>query len=437
MLISHIEPSADPQYILMKIECFRGQEKYAEARREIESYLDRHPDIDERDIFIAYLAELIYRDSGYSEARAFGEKEIAKDAGIHTQISIAKIHRWNDGLAEAQSLVFQSLTLIGDTSSYNDKFFVAEEAYYCGLFDRAADILFNLIQQYVDSPPLRRLLACLYELDDRVMFSDLLSKLPQEVKDLPYYTKYSAAYYTKIGDDNRAEVELDRYLQDYPSDLDAVLNKIGILRRANKKGEAETYLSNVKDYNSEPPLDQMYLAFVYSDFGEEQKAIDLAYKLRREHYGEAEIHLKYLGLILLGKVSNAIYKPELVEVATAVLVQSEESQHQYYICDACEDPIGDNELKPDHPLSLALIGAKVGDTIEYEESPLSKKNLSVLEIKCKYLYLHHDTIDGFTHRFPAATSSFYKLDLKTDEEGNPDLSPIFTLIDRVITESGV
>ena len=137
-----------------------------------------------------------------------------------------------------------------------------------------------------------------------------------------------------------------------------------------------------------------------------------------------------MGLILLGKVSNAIYKPELVEVATAVLVQSEESQHQYYICDACEDPIGDNELKPDHPLSLALIGAKVGDTIEYEESPLSKKNLSVLEIKCKYLYLHHDTIDGFTHRFPAATSSFYKLDLKTDEEGNPDLSPIFTLIDR-------
>ena len=200
-LISHIEPSADPQYILMKVECFRGQEKYAEARREIESYLDRHPDIDERDIFIAYLAELIYRDSGYSEARAFGEKEIAKDAGIHTQISIAKIHRWNDGLAEAQSLVFQSLTLIGDTSSYNDKFFVAEEAYYCGLFDRAADILFNLIQQYVDSPPLRRLLACLYELDDRVMFSDLLSKLPQEVKDLPYYAKYSAAYYTKIGDD--------------------------------------------------------------------------------------------------------------------------------------------------------------------------------------------------------------------------------------------
>ena len=68
-------------------------------------------------------------------------------------------------------------------------------------------------------------------------------------------------------------MELDRYLQDYPSDLNAVLNKIGILRRANKKGEAETYLSNVKDYNSEPPLDQMYLAFVYSDFGEEQKAI--------------------------------------------------------------------------------------------------------------------------------------------------------------------
>ena len=74
---------------------------------------------------------------------------------------------------------------------------------------------------------------------------------------MPYYAKYSAAYYTKIGDDNRAEVELDAIYRIPPSDLNAVLNKIGILRRANKKGEAETYLSNVKDYNSEPPLDQM------------------------------------------------------------------------------------------------------------------------------------------------------------------------------------
>jgi len=428
-ILSEYGSADDFQVLLMKIETFRGLGDHAKARELVEQYLNSYPESDKKDFLNSYLVELMHQSVGYEAAIAHGERSVDKELSIQTYLAMSKAHRRNDNIAAAKKCTSIALKNMRVITPYGETFMIAEEAYFCELLIQAKKLFTRLTLEYVDSPPLRRLTACLYELDDRPSLIELFDKLPAEVIENSFYSKYSAAFFTKIGDDERAEQEINRYLSNHPSDLNAALNKIGILYRTNRPDQAEEFVDSLVDIQSQPPLDQMNLAFVCADLGKESLAMEMAYHLRRKHSNNPDIHQKYVGLIFSGRTSGAILEYAKVEAKTSVVVKHGDTLFEYYICGEDDNPQGDNELLINHPISHALLGAKVGEIVEYDENPITKRTVKIIEIKSKYIYLLHDTMDKFSHRFPAAHSMF-KLELEKDSDGHFDFSPIFKSLDQ-------
>ena len=427
--LSEYELTDGFQELLMKIEIFRGLSDHSKARELVDQYLSSNPESENKDILNSYLVELIDHSMGYEEAIAYGEKSINKELSIQTYLAMSKAHRRNNNIAAAKQCTSIALKNMSETTSYGETFMIAEEAYFCGHLVQAKDLFKRLSIEPVDSPPLRRLTACLYELDDRQNLMEFFDKLPPDIIENSFYSKYSAAFFTKIGDDERAEKEVNRYLSIHPSDLNAALNKIGILYRTDRRDQAERFIDSLVDIQLQPPLDQMHLAFVYADLGKESRAIEMAYHLRRQYLDNPDIHQKYVGLIFSGKVSGAIGEHTEVEVETSAVVEHGDAFFEYYIRGEGDNPQGDNELLADHPISSALLGGKVGEIVEYEENPVTTRTVTITEIKSKYIYLLHDTMDKFSHRFPAAKSMF-KLELEEDSDGHLDVSPILRSLDQ-------
>lgn len=427
--LSKYESVDDFQVLLMKIEAFRGLGDHSKARELVEQHLSSNPESDKKDALNSYLVELIHQSISYEEAIAYGEKSVDEELSIQTYLAMSKAHRRNDNIAAAKQCTSIALENMGDMPPYGETFMIAEEAYFCELLIPAKNLFKKLTLEYIDSPPLRRLTACLYELDDRAGLVELFDELPTNVIKKSFYSKYSAAFYTKIGDDEKAEQAIDYYLSKKPSDLNAALNKIGILYRTNRRDKAEDYINSLVNIESQPPLDQMNLAFVYADLGKESLAMEMAYNLRRLHIDNPDIHQKYVGLILSGKVSSAISAHTEVEENTSVVVTHGDSLIEYYICGVDDTPQGDNELSINHPIASALLTAKIGQTVTYDENPVTSKTITVSEIKSKYIYLHHDTMNKFSHRFPTEHSMF-KIDLENGSNGHLDFSPIFKTLDQ-------
>lgn len=428
-ILGEEEPTNSFKLLLMKIEAFGGLGDYSKPQELINQYLESNPTSDKRDFLESYLVDLLYNSNSYDKAIEYGEKSVLKDISVQTYIAMSKVHRRNDNIECAKQCTLSALKNLDDDHSYGKKFIVAEEAYFCGLLMQAKSIFEKLTLEYIDSPPLRRLIACLYELDDRQGLLELLDSLPIDLFNESFYSKYAAAFYTRVGDFEKAEQEIDKYLLSCPSDLNAVLNKVAIYYRTDRSDQVHELIESLVDIESQPPLDQMSLAFIYADLGKELIAIETAYQLRRKYVNNPDVHQKYIGLIFSDRVSGAIKEFKQVEMCTSAVVTSGETCTEYYICGEGESSLGDNELAMDHPISIALLGSKVGQTVEYEENPVTTKSITVEAIKSKYIYLLHNTMDKFSHRFPAENSLF-KFELEEDADGNLDFSPIFRSLDQ-------
>ena len=415
--------------LLVETEALNGIGNHFEAKELVEQYLKIESDPARNDVLTSYMVELLYQLESYEAAISYGNQSVDKKSSVWAYLSMSKIHRHKGIATEARNCTLIALGNRRDIASYGETFMTAEEAYLCGLLTQSKELFSLLTKMYVDSPPLRRLVACLYELDDRSGMTKLLENLPADVAEKSFFSKYSIAFFTKVGDENRAEREIDRYLSNHPSDLNVALNKIGLLYRNNRREEAEEFVDNLVDVSGQLPLDQMHLTFVYADMGKKLQAIELAYQLRRVHYEDAGIHERYAGLVFSGKVSDVIGVHTEVAIKTSVVVKHKGIHSEYYICGEDETPLGDNEIPVDHPISSTLLGSKVGGLVTYRENPVTTRTITVVEIKSKYKYLLHDTINKFSHRFPDE-NAMYSLELSEDSEGDFDFSPVFRSIDQ-------
>lgn len=413
---------------LLRAYTLQARQEYQKGREVVEEYLQLTSIGHEKDILESLLVDFLNQTSGYESARSHAECLALYKSGIHVNIVLSKICRSHGDESEAKECVARALSNLKKASA-GEKFLVAEEAYHCGLLYQAKNIFAQLTKMDVDSPALRRLVACLHELDDRLELQGVFDSISEEVANLPFYLKYSSAHYVKTGDYIKAEEKINSYISDHPSDLDAILNKAWLLNRQNKTGEAARLLANVSEISSQPRRDQLRLAFALLYVGRQDDAIKIGYRLRREARDDPDVHLKYIGIILSSNKSIATSAFSQVEPGTSVVVNENDKNSEYYICDDNEERLTDSELSIDHPISISLLGHCAGDEVQYQATPYTHNCLQIVQIKNKYLYLFHETMNNFAHRFHNVKSMF-KIDLGTEKNGGFDFSPIFRSIDQ-------
>jgi tetratricopeptide (TPR) repeat protein len=92
-------------------------------------------------------------------------------------------------------------------------------------------------------------------------------------------------------------------------------------------------------------------------------------------------------------------EPDVVSVDAAVLV-GEGKDHRWIIIEATDPETEHGELSPDNPLVVAMLGKKVGESVELPRSPLPPRIYRVEEIRSKYVRAYHRCLEQWEESFP-------------------------------------
>src|SRR5262249_23552897 len=141
------------------------------------------------------------------------------------------------------------------------------------------------------------------------------------------------------------------------------------------------------------------MAAILSERGLTQRALDLAYELRRRYFDEGEAHMKYVGLFFgRGREIDPFLSSDVVAANFAVRVQEDGESNWYVIDDRLDASAARNELHTDKDLAKKLLGKKVNDTV-VTKGGISETTLTVAEIKSKYVYALHESLQLLPQRF--------------------------------------
>ena len=412
---------------LLYAEVLAHDERYEEAMEQVERFLgESDPSHDHMPVAIGLRMRLLRQTEGCDvalNAIPMAVEDFSDVPGI--RISAAQVYNACGDLDAALKQARKASDLLTATSPYGERLMVADAIYNLGEFVLAGDLYEGLISSYNNSQSLRRFLSCLLETDQRTRALELVAKLPAEVRELSFYRRIIAALHISAGQFSDARNEIEEYLKIEPNDLHVRLNWIGILVRQKERKTAREYLRGVHDFPDAEPEDRMHLAQIFDTFGFHQQALELAYRVRLEEPMNAQVNLLYIGLFLAGLKGKELKVPLRIEPGTAFFAKDSRGEVvSYFIAEGPDQPDIQNVIASDHPYAVSAIGGKIGDIITIDKNPIQTEDLSIFEIKNKYLHLLHITIEEFPTKFPT-NHSFMSVSLAAPNGEGFSLDPIF------------
>jgi PIN domain associated with the TPR-GreAB-C-PIN system len=296
-------------------------------------------------------------------------------------------------------------------------------------FARAAELYKGLHGTDKDDPGLRRHLTALYFADYRQEARHLFDSLADQLKALPQYAEIGAAIYERSGLLLESRNILERTLLG-TGDLQWRLHWLSQCERLGDSEAIVGWLAQIKPEQDGRPRDLMTLALAINRYLRDLKCLPIAYCALRGAYDDPQIHLGYMvGLFLTGRVGRGdLETPEQVGPDTAVvLVEKDGGKRLTRIIETEPNPqIDHDEITPDDPLALRLMGLRVGDGIELETLGVEPAKYVVSTIQNKYLHAHFRSLERFQAMFPENRAfGTFTID---ESKGEERFKPIFDVV---------
>ncbi len=147
------------------------------------------------------------------------------------------------------------------------------------------------------------------------------------------------------------------------------------------------------------PRDLLRIAQVYAALGELESALRYGYRAVKGDTGDPEIALGFIGIVLATPESaRAGLEHTRVQPASDVEVEADGQRHGFVILEAGDQPTHGEELKPDDPLAIKLLGASVGETIVLDDRPLSRREAVIRSVRHRYVAEFQRTLSRFAVR---------------------------------------
>ena len=429
--LSHIPKGMDLEIDLMLAEALAAVPLFNEAFDQIQSISLPEGTSKLKSVAIDLKLRLIFEIKG-EEAAFEAAKEAEKEHpnNIFIKVSIANLYNRIGKSEVAIKKAFNIALSLSKSNNYSDRLYVAETLYELSQFDKAREIYNDLVSTFRDSYPLRRLLICLYNTDQRQAALTILDKIPEKDRSHKFFRRFATAIYFRTGELKKAREESEAYLEKAPNDLGVRLNWISILQRQSDDRTISEFLSSCPEYPDAEPMEQMRLAHLFHYHGYLDRSLSLAYELRRKYQRDPNIHMGYIGLLLIGKYDEDIIKPNTIALNTAFTIENEQGERKIFIIEnEFIDQLLIEEIPPLHRMAEAANGKLVGDTFVLKTNPFQEEKWTVVIIKSKYLHLMHKTAEEYSSLFPQETN-FWKVNLQRKENGKLDFAPIFQNIDN-------
>ena len=177
-------------------------------------------------------------------------------------------------------------------------------------------------------------------------------------------------------------------------------------------------------------MDLMHLAHLFYQYGQPERSLTLAYKLRKKYQRNPDIRMGYFGLLIRGKFDDEIHKPKIIDNDAAFRIENELGEHKILIIDSEDsEHLLAEQISATHEIAKVATGKSVGDKIIISTNPFQQEEWKIVSIKSKYLHLLHKTSEEYTTLFPQA-NNFWALNLKPQKNGKPDFGPLLKSLDN-------
>ncbi len=289
--------------------------------------------------------------------------------------------------------------------------FIADALYAVEEWDSVADLLAPITSPARESDLLRLRLSSLICADRRKEVTGLLQALAPDIKAQPYYLRCAATFYARVGDITSARQNCENYLLLRPDDLYMRIKWLEIVERLDDKNARDAFLNeSMQTYEDAEPVLRMELARILDHHGRPEQAFAVAYATLRRSWHDPEAHLGYVGLLFAGQGANRVIRQiDCIGPDTAFTIASEDASRpsSVFVIESQYTPLNPllGELAPDSELAKRVIGMHAGGLVKVHDHPGSEER-KITEIKHKYLYLFHRSLDEFNELFPSERGLF-------------------------------
>lgn len=332
---------------------------------------------------------------------------------------------------QVPALLTQASTLAEASGKLSDKLLLADAYQDCKIYDKAYEIYKLHAPTERDGRLLRRLLIALFETDRRREAINLIDSLPEEIRGRPFFEKLLGVIHERAGDLPLARNAFESFLQHNPHDFATRLRWIEILDRLRDTKPIREYLEELSDLSKFNVPEKAALTLLYQRYGMERKALEIGYETLCRFPDALEPNLAWLQMFFPNKtLPEEILKTDTIgEDSIFVLQNHEGKKSTYSISPQAFVPALSVRLAPDHPLAKVALGRRQGDAFDYSSNEFSKEVFNVLEVKHKYLYALHDSMEHFETRFPDS-KAIMRVNLEGPPGSEGSLRPIFRALDK-------
>lgn len=294
--------------------------------------------------------------------------------------------------------------IIASSIDARDRVMGADVLAELGQHSAAADLLTPVSDPAVDTLPLQRRLKALLLADRRKEARALFEAIPPVVRDQKTYLALGVMTYERVGMLPRARALLERHCAQNPDDLHARLAWLGLCERMGDLPAVRQWLRNVSPTIEGSPHELMTLAHAIDRHVVDPKCLRLGYRALRAGYTDPKMHLAYTGgLVFFGMTLRTLRDDsEFVGIDTAVtLKEATGSRTLVRIIEGEPEPnIERDEIAPDDPLAVRLLGLRVGDAIALQTAGLGSVEFRVASIQTKFVHTHFRVLAHFERLFP-------------------------------------
>lgn len=309
---------------------------------------------------------------------------------------------------EAQKSLSLARSRVTQESSARDLIELGNAYYNLEKFSEASSMFEMVADTSVDSDITRKLLNSYYRAGKNGEALKVLEALKAGGQQEPnrYLVEVESSIYEEIHDWKKAKNVCLEFLEKNPDDNQIKIRYAVALLRSGSKEDLKTLdtLLDAEMEVTELPFNfRVQLAGIFESRGRLADALKTAYETRRTFFNKPDAHLQYVGVMLRAEKDSDLAPNEIeVKNDTAVLLADGAASEWFILDERPDADLDKKEINANHPLYKLLEGSKVGDEVIISDlGPAPDKRL-VREIKHKYIYALHDSMNNFSSRFPTS-----------------------------------
>lgn len=349
------------------------------------------------------LIQLYVDIEDFKNARKISDSMRESDPrNILNLVAIAWILRIQNENTEALSILKEAEEYVTDSTSFEHMLGLAEEFYFLGQFEDAADIYERIVDATLNTSLTRQLLSSYYGAGEIGKAYRICQTLHQRYGPLEYVSEIEAAVHEEIGDLAEAKRVCQEYLGVYPDDFRMKLHMALLNAHSNNLEELDEFLGSQINIDALSLEHGFSLAKLYAARNSDKKALEIMYQMRRKYFNHSEAHLNYFFFFYAREQKNEEWlDPCRVCVDAAVLVEDSSGKTDWYIIVDQEDSdIHRREFNKDHQIARKLLGKSVGDEVLLIASGYSREVGKIVDIKSKYVQAFQEIQNSYEKQFP-------------------------------------